>query len=240
MGDFHQYPVPFPLPDTLHLPGGRTFTGGRARVYWLLRLTAERRHAHRIGRFTGPPSKVPAFLFREPWAGGQQGDRRLRDLREHGLEYAWEEWKPPDGSESSTTVYWITRDALREGNEREAQRAPAPGGAPAPWAPLAGLRFSVEIPTLADFHLDPRALVPRCLCWSSGPMHPERRTEELKRALRELWHRGELLPRLEPLIGRQVVVASTRSLDDWDGAETLAEVLIALGAERTRHEEGAG
>lgn len=233
MGEHHQYPEPFPLSDTLDL-GGRTFTGSRARVYWLLRLTAERRHAHPIGRFTGPPGKVPAFLFREPWAGGQQGDRRLRDLREHGLEYDWEEWNPPDGSDSSTTVYWMTRDPLGEvvPTEAPSSPAPAPSTGQAALAPLAGLVFRIGTPTLTDLPLDPKTLAPRCLCWSSGPMRAEARTEALKGALRDQWARGELLAKLEPLLGRRVAVVSCRTPDEWDGAEVLAEVLEALGAER--------
>jgi hypothetical protein len=80
----YQYAQPFHLPEVATI-AGRKVTGTKARVYWLLRLTAEQGFVHAIGQRQGPPGWVPLFLLREPWSGGQQGDRRVRSLREDGV-----------------------------------------------------------------------------------------------------------------------------------------------------------
>lgn len=81
-----QQEAPFELSDELTLPSGKTLRGSFARVYDLLRQSAARGYRHAIGVHQGPPGWVPAFLFREPWSGGNAGDRRFRTLRsEHGV-----------------------------------------------------------------------------------------------------------------------------------------------------------
>jgi hypothetical protein len=61
---------------------GRKCAGTKARVYDLLRQTAERSERHRIGSLIGPAGWVPNYYIRRAWSGGNAGDRRLRDLRE--------------------------------------------------------------------------------------------------------------------------------------------------------------
>lgn len=73
--------APFPLPEQV-VVGGRKIAGTRARVYGLLRTTAEEGICHRIGELVGPAGWVPNYYFRKAWSGGNAGDRRLRDLRE--------------------------------------------------------------------------------------------------------------------------------------------------------------
>lgn len=110
--EFYQYRQPFELPDEVTTPEGKTFSGHRARVYWLLRLTLERRHQHPVGRQLGPAGWVPVFLFREPWSGGQSGGRRVRELREYGVEVEIEEYRPPTGDSSATTLYRLSLDPI--------------------------------------------------------------------------------------------------------------------------------
>jgi len=73
--------APFHLPEEA-VVSGRKMAGTRARVYWLLRLTAERAISHRIGEQFGPPGWVPNYYFTHAWSGGSAGDRRRRDLSE--------------------------------------------------------------------------------------------------------------------------------------------------------------
>jgi hypothetical protein len=129
-------------------------TGTRARVYWLLRLTGERRHYHPMD--TDPPSNgpcgwVPIHTLRKPWAGGAQGDRRVRDLQElHGVGYEVRRWSSLGGPEdSSATLYRLTSDPLAALNPlpggEDRVRQPAPAAAPAARVssslPLARIRF---------------------------------------------------------------------------------------------------
>jgi len=56
------------------------------------------------------------MYFREPWAGGQQGKRRLRELQQrYALRY---EYKPHPGSE--TNLYRLTYDPFRSGSQAAA------------------------------------------------------------------------------------------------------------------------
>ena len=70
--------APFELPEVAFI-AGRKIAGTRARVYWLLRTTAEQRICHRIGQRIGPAGWVPGYYFQRPWSGGGAGDRRRRD-----------------------------------------------------------------------------------------------------------------------------------------------------------------
>lgn len=112
----YQYAQPFHLPDVATI-GSRRISGTKARVYWLLFLTAERGYSHPIGQQMGPAGWVPRFLVVEPWSGGAQGDRRLRSLREDGVEIGLRFFE-----NSTTTLYRY----LGQGS------APAPGPSPTP------------------------------------------------------------------------------------------------------------
>ena len=65
-------------------------------------LVETRRQAYRwqVGRHFAPPGWVPTWVLREPWAGGAAGDRRLRDLREEGVDMAGDEQAHPHGLSS--------------------------------------------------------------------------------------------------------------------------------------------
>ncbi|MEO7795197.1 MAG: hypothetical protein ABIV06_10525 [Thermoanaerobaculia bacterium] len=78
--------APFLLEEQVVLASGLKLAGTRARVYSLLRQTAERGERHRIGQFVGPAGWVPNYYIRRAWSGGSAGDRRLRDLRERGIQ----------------------------------------------------------------------------------------------------------------------------------------------------------
>lgn len=73
--------APFDLPEHVVI-SGRKVAGTRARVYGLLRKTAEEGISHRIGELIGPAGWVPNYYLRRAWSGGSAGDRRMRDLRE--------------------------------------------------------------------------------------------------------------------------------------------------------------
>jgi len=113
------------LQDEVVAPGG-VFRGARARVYWLFRLAAERRHRFRVGaaRELGPEGFVPMYIVREPWAGGDEGGRRLRELRgEYGLTFRVETF-----AENQTRLYLLERDPLgplNGGGSRARARATA-------------------------------------------------------------------------------------------------------------------
>lgn len=107
MTDHYQQPPPFPLEDELVAPDGRTIRGTRARVASLLLETARLNYRHTIGRHQGPPGKVPRHLLVEPWSGGAEGARRVRDLPDYGWAYRFERFEPPGDEESFTMVYWL-------------------------------------------------------------------------------------------------------------------------------------
>lgn len=123
---YHQYPQPFPLAEEATMPDGSVVRGGKARVWSLLEETARRRWQHPIGRQLGPAGAVPGFLLREPWAGGSAGDRRLRDLREHGVDYTHEAFVGADG-ETSTEVYRLVEARQDAPSPPPVRRAALPG-----------------------------------------------------------------------------------------------------------------
>lgn len=106
--DYFQAPAPFAIPEEATLPSGERLGGGRARVYWLLRLSVEQRVSHAVGRHQAGIGWVPNFLLREPWSGGNAGDRRLRDLRERGVRLEQAAFAAPNGERSNTILWrWI-------------------------------------------------------------------------------------------------------------------------------------
>lgn len=94
--------APFALPEAATI-AGKLVEGSKARVYWLLRLTAERGISHRVGSLQAPPGWVPNYYLRKGWSGGNAGDRRLRDLRALGVELESQDF---DRSGPSYTVLW--------------------------------------------------------------------------------------------------------------------------------------
>ena len=106
--DYFQAPAPFEIAEEVTLSTGERLGGGRARVYGLLRGSVERRFAHHVGRHLAPVGWVPNFLLREPWSGGNAGDRRLRDLRERGVQLESAVFTAPNGERSNTTLWrWV-------------------------------------------------------------------------------------------------------------------------------------
>lgn len=155
---------PFDLPEEVALGGGRSFTGSRARVYWLLRFTWERRHQHPMATTAptlGPFGWVPIHTLRAPWAGGAQGDRRLRDLHEAGVDYEVERWSALGGPrDSAATLYRITRDGLLPFNAAPGAPAPLPTAPPPPppqrferFEPRRHLSQSTSAPLRTDLSL---------------------------------------------------------------------------------------
>lgn len=96
--------APFALPEAATI-AGKTIEGSKARVYWLLRLSAERGVRHRVGALEAPAGWVPNYYLRKGWSGGNAGDRRLRDLRALGVELESQDFRP-DRSDPSYTVLW--------------------------------------------------------------------------------------------------------------------------------------
>ncbi len=132
-------PVHWALRNDVDLPGVRHLSGSIARVFEILRLTQETAHCFRVGQGMAPAGWVPVWVFREPWAGGSAGDRRLRDLRRLGVEL---EGKPYDAGSGSSS--WIWRLAAASGTQPPPGR-PIPRGKPTEpkaqvsAAPLAGV-----------------------------------------------------------------------------------------------------
>lgn len=107
---FQVRPGDWTLPESATLPNGEQLGGARARLYWLLRWTAERGFSFAIGRHPGPKGWVPAHVCKEPWSGGGAGDRRLRDLRERGVKIESQRFVTPAGERTSTWLWRWTGD----------------------------------------------------------------------------------------------------------------------------------
>ncbi len=250
-GDFYQYPAPFELPDEVTTPDGSTFTGHRARVYWLLRLTKERGYQHPVGRHRAPAGTVPVFLFREPWSGGQSGGRRVRELREYGVEVEIDDFSPREGQGSSTTLYRLVEDPIANGRagtlresrvstqtgketeHRQARSAGTTNGTAAAARPLSSLRFSTAAGDGRDavaegwirHDLTPGSTSP--LAPGMGVLSRATYLEELKAA----WEAGEL-QRLGMGRGSILLVDTPLERPPFDVIETAAEILIWGGATR--------
>lgn len=240
--DYYQYPQPFDLPDEVEAPGGRRFSGHRARVYWLLRVTADRGYRHPVGRRLAPAGWVPVFLFREPWSGGQSGGRRVRELREYGVEVQIEEFDPPAGEGSSTTLYRLLVDPIAGTSSGKGQALHAvvpltPAGTPPPQRTTAPpplsrytFTFGLKRPTAASLGTDARDydLTPG----ASGPLAPGVGVEtegQYLEQLADLWRSGELV---NHLLGRRHVVFWDLPLQrpPFDLRKLLTRALTACGA----------
>jgi hypothetical protein len=120
---FQVRPGDWTLPESATLPNGEQLGGARARLYWLLRWTAERGFSFAIGRHPGPKGWVPAHVCKEPWSGGGAGDRRLRDLRERGVKIESQRFVTPAGERTSTWLWRWTGDP--EPGQARAETPPA-------------------------------------------------------------------------------------------------------------------
>ncbi|MEM1202963.1 MAG: hypothetical protein AAGN66_07015 [Acidobacteriota bacterium] len=240
--DFHQHPPPqwWPLartgegrpsewPDVATLESG-TFTGHRARVLHFLVEASKRQWRFDVGKAKAPAGKVPGYLLREPYTGGDAGKRRLRELRaKYQVPVEHETFEAGD-----TVLYWIPRPwalAFAAGarvpakpqEPREPYAPPAP-----PCSDLAGTRVSfVAIPTAASLgvhHVDGPG---RCL--ESPPM--VRDEDGYLEHLRRQHAEGELR---RQLAGCQVEVAVSPAALTWLGFDPrppLRTALEALGAQ---------
>jgi hypothetical protein len=99
-------PPHWQLQDDVALPNGRHLTGAKARVYEILRLARDTAHCFRVGKLLAPAGWVPVWVFREPWAGGSAGDRRVRDLRHLGIPLEGKPFDAGDGAISSLSWIW--------------------------------------------------------------------------------------------------------------------------------------
>lgn len=153
--------APFPLEDSVVLPNGKRVRGAMAKVYSLLRQTAERQVRHRIGRQVGPPGWVPGYYLCRGWSGGKCGDRRERDLRlKHGLEIEKRPFREGNVQTSGVVLYRLVLGGVAQAaaSQRDETRAVAPGSfsrglrpvpkgngrEEAPEAPAPVLRFSTS------------------------------------------------------------------------------------------------
>lgn len=257
--DFYQYERPVAigtLCDEVDAPGIH-FTGRRARVYWLLRLTKDRGLRHPVGSQVAPPGWVPRHLVVEPWSGGAQGDRRVRELRfDYGVDIQVQEFKPPGGGNSSTTLYRIgDRDPIREGAGRvdlkkaREESAEAPKDPTKPLAALAFLAGEVPpgppSPVLAfgnSFlnHLEHFAGLSDggCRTFDVTPggdsAFAPRRAIATDEAYRELllamWGDGSLVGELAEL--RRAGFVAYVEPGAWSPIPVLSRALVALGARR--------
>lgn len=247
--DLDFVPAPFELPKEVVLPSGERLTGARARVYGLLRRTAKEGIEHRIGMHLGPAGWVPSFYFRKPWAGGNAGDRRLRDLRVRGVVLQSDRWPGPDGLSNTWLWRWVadpaappasapgapqTADLPGTGTRTQASdRSPEGSQRRAPDGPM-------EFYTAWGFpggHAPGRIEVTP---GARGPLAPPARIgsaavrglrQELcaERYLEELrlqWQRGELHGALRP--GKHTLWVAPET--PFDPLPTLVEVLTKLGA----------
>lgn len=101
-----QRPAPLTLAEECTLSTGVTVRGCAARVLDLLRQTRDQRLVWPVGRHQAPAGWVPAHVLVEPWAGGGEGKRRLRGLREKGVRVQMERFVGAAG-EQQTFLYRI-------------------------------------------------------------------------------------------------------------------------------------
>jgi len=236
----YQYTQPFPLPDEVKTPSGG-FSGTKARVYWLLRITRERSYSHRIGEQWGPPGWVPRFLLVEPWSGGAAGDRRMRQLREQGVEIEMQEFDPPGGRKSSTTLYRIVRDGLLDtptktsGARRtlhfdETVRLPLSGVTVRMLPVPCGTGFQSLISPAGSIEGIPGRPLDAALGSGSAiapvsALNDEGYTEELRAA----WRSGALVRSFDG--SAEFVVVAEVDVDGWSVMPMLGRALGVLGAD---------
>lgn len=104
--------APFELDDEVELPNGKRLKGAFARVYSLLKGSAEQKMEHRIGSQVGPAGWVPNYYLRKAWSGGNAGDRRVRQLRtEFGVRIESTRFgdENPHGAAKERSHTWLFR-----------------------------------------------------------------------------------------------------------------------------------
>lgn len=248
--------APFALAEEVTLPGGVVLRGTRARIYALLRVTAERGVRHRIGSLEGPPGWVPNYYLRRAWSGGNAGDRRLRELREkYGVEIeqsTFEARKRGCGGCSSRTVLWrwvgdgapenrpFARDSQTGGFRSRMKGAARPDGSEPSGGPRARLRFwtavgnPVGAPGAVQLapHLRHLLALPGWVFSAvvGGRMTKERALEEYVLYLRAAWTNGRL-PELLGAGGESTFWVSPEHAATIDTFPTLVDALTRCGAE---------
>jgi hypothetical protein len=190
---YHQAGKPshWHLQDEVDLPNGLHLAGSKARVYQVLLLARDTAHCFPVGRTLAPAGWVPVWVFREPWAGGSAGDRRLRDLRQLGIQLEGGPFEAKDGAPASASWIWRLKP---EGSSRPPQRtrpqqltnplqvSPSPGEGVLGWTGRGGRGVRAPLSNLT-IHLRPG---PRPALWSGelldlspGMHHPAAPTASL-------------------------------------------------------------
>jgi hypothetical protein len=142
MSDHYQVASPFEggLAEEMEV-GGRTVKGAKARLLDLLQRTRDEQRSYAIGRHQGPAGWVPRHLLVEPWSGGMEGARRLRELREeYGVAYGCEPFEVA-GEASATWIYRLSGSVA--GMSPSPKPAQAQPPAPAHAAVRLDLRYAI-------------------------------------------------------------------------------------------------
>jgi len=228
---FQVRPGDWTLPESATLPNGEQLGGARARLYWLLRWTAERGFSFAIGRHPGPKGWVPAHVCKEPWSGGGAGDRRLRDLRERGVKIESQRFVTPAGERTSTWLWRWTGD-------------PEPGQARAE-TPPARLVFQTSIgcpayaPGWVKWEVSPgsgHVLAPPSSLQAAlitGHVTHDQAVAQYLDILRRRYSAGEL----DGVLSTRCAVLWVRPEVALDPLPTLRSVLVRCGAELNSDEK---
>lgn len=216
------------LPEEAVDGAGTAFRGARARVYHLLRIVGEHGISLPVGRHHGPPGWVPRHFLVEPWSGGAEGARRVRELAgRHGFAVEHTTFDPPDGDSSATTLYRLV-----------------PGGtgaasAPARPQPLAGLDFHTAVGTAVDLaaHGCPLHLTDSWLALRPPPDlagDADWCSAQYREHLLAAYREGSLVGQLEQRGQIVLYLLPGRELG-FDPFPTLRRALTALGARDLGH-----
>ena len=222
----HQAALPpgWNLADEATLPGGKSISGTAARVYNLLHETRRRGYRWKVGRHLAPAGWVPTWVLREPWAGGAAGDRRLRDLREAGVDIESLRFTPP--GDAPTSASWLWRLAPPDPGARRpmalAQPIESPPCEASAGTPLYGIAIHfVTRETSGAIDISPGA---------SSPLAPSlgaRDDEAYRRELLEAFHAGRLVSCLKAHTEWHLWADSAAA---YDPRPVLQSALSKLGA----------
>lgn len=230
MSGHHQAakPAGLDLAEEVTLPNGRHCAGTKARVYDLLRWTAETGHRFAIGRHQGPAGWVPTWVLREPWAGGAAGDRRVRDLRAAGVDI---EGQPFETGEQGTAS-WIFRLAAGAGRPPRPEGTSPTAATPRGMAvPLREARPHLDLVFDTGFSWSAAGDMPVCSPRAILPLPPEDAEDRpglYWAAIADAWRSGHLGASLADV--SQVYFLFPPGEDAL--AEVLERALLRLGARR--------